>query len=90
MTECDTCGGACCRYACIPIKNPTPDQVRWCLTRGTIEGDVWRIYAPCNYLKEDGKCSIYPSRPQVCVDYLMGSEPCKSAQKAWAKEKENA
>jgi Fe-S-cluster containining protein len=37
---------------------------------------------PCKFLAEDGRCSIYPTRPNSCVGMQAGDEQCKSARAA--------
>jgi uncharacterized protein len=82
MTEseiCCKCTG-CCRYVSTTIAKPrskeTIDQYRWFLLHKNVqiyidnEGD-WNLLfiTPCTALKEDGKCGVYESRPQLCKDY---------------------
>lgn len=31
---------------------------------------------PCGMLTDDKKCSIYPTRPNVCISFEVGSEQC--------------
>lgn len=36
----------------------------------------------CKFLAEDKKCSIYPTRPNVCVGMQAGDEQCQEARAA--------
>jgi Fe-S-cluster containining protein len=36
----------------------------------------------CKFLGEDKKCSIYPTRPNVCVGMQAGDEQCQEARQA--------
>jgi len=36
---------------------------------------------PCPFLKENNLCSIYATRPNVCVAMQPGSEKCKMVRK---------
>ena len=82
---CAGCGGQCCRSFVLPIDTPETrqdfDALRWLvLHRGVqflVNGTRWEIEValPCSKLQPDGRCSIYGSRPQVCIDYEV--ETCE-------------
>ena len=45
----------------------------------------WIVAAPgmpCPFLNSDGRCRIYPSRPQVCVAFAAGSSKCQQLRQA--------
>ena len=35
---------------------------------------------PCQFLGEDHRCTIYPTRPNDCVDMQAGDEQCQMAR----------
>jgi len=35
---------------------------------------------PCRFLSPDGRCTIYPTRPNVCVGMEAGDEQCQEAR----------
>jgi Fe-S-cluster containining protein len=37
---------------------------------------------PCAFLGPDNRCSIYPTRPNVCVAMQAGDEQCQMAREA--------
>jgi Fe-S-cluster containining protein len=37
---------------------------------------------PCPMLADNGTCTIYPTRPNVCVGFLPGSAKCRQSRKA--------
>ena len=54
-----------------------PDETRAMLeTRGDVVGSVWWIDATCRYLQE-GRCSIYETRPEGCKAYAVDGEECR-------------
>lgn len=81
-SDCADCKGACCRQVVIRIGKPSPDELAWLETRGEVVGESWRIRSECKYLAEDGRCSIYEDRPQVCRDFRLDSPECKRSQEA--------
>lgn len=42
---------------------------------------------PCKMLAQDGTCTIYPTRPNVCVAFQAGSEKCQEYRLALGLEK---
>jgi len=83
MSPCDKCGGACCRYVVIQVGELTPERREWAETRGTIEGDMYRIRSKCCHLTRQGFCKIYPNRPGICKQYRVNSALCVAARAAW-------
>jgi Fe-S-cluster containining protein len=79
MKDCTECGNKCCQYIMIdwdePLDEEDFDDLRWFIThRGATihvdEGD-WCVEfkMPCEKLGDDGKCTIYEKRPQMCRQY---------------------
>lgn len=76
---CDYCTAKCCRYFALPIENPTEhadfDYIRWYLLheRASIftEDGQWYllVHTQCKHLRDDYRCGIYETRPQICRDY---------------------
>lgn len=76
---CDYCSAKCCRYFALPIETPTTrkdyDYMRWFLLhdRASIftDDDTWYllVHTTCRHLREDNRCGIYETRPQICRDY---------------------
>jgi len=91
--ECDPCG-ACCRGtliveayhldalreprildADVSGRHPTMDELSddsRCI--------VLAANRPCQFLSADGRCAIYPTRPNVCVAMQAGDEQCQEAR----------
>lgn len=36
---------------------------------------------PCGLLGADNRCTVYPTRPNVCVSFRAGSEQCQEARR---------
>lgn len=92
--ECDRCG-ACCRGtliveafhvdalreprvldADVTGRHPTIDELS--------EDDRCIVLAanhPCRFLSAEGCCTIYPTRPNVCVAMQAGGEQCQEARR---------
>lgn len=76
---CDLCTAKCCRYFALPIDEPKSmkdfDYIRWYLLhdRATVfaEGSSWYllVHTTCKHLRDDHRCGIYETRPQICRDY---------------------
>jgi Fe-S-cluster containining protein len=81
---CQACGGECCKYVNIPINMVLIEDMAWMKARGHIiqngEETIWRIPSRCQYLTDNGLCSIYDARPQTCVDYEVEGESCNRAR----------
>lgn len=86
MTEseiCLACTG-CCRYVTVPIEFPRAkaklDEYVWYLLHRNVEiyidhDNDWNVMfkTPCDKLLDNGMCSIYETRPQICRDYSAKS-----------------
>ncbi|MCA9138894.1 MAG: YkgJ family cysteine cluster protein [Planctomycetales bacterium] len=76
---CEHCTAKCCHYFALPIDQPKGrkdfDYIRWYLLhdRATIfvEDQNWYllVYTTCKHLRDDHRCGIYETRPQICRDY---------------------
>ena len=89
--ECDGCG-ACCRT--FPIFASAADARRE--PRIVAEGralaehlatDHWHyqlyplpFHVTCCFLDGDARCTIYPTRPDVCRAFPAGGEQCQTAR----------
>ncbi len=67
-------------YVTVPLDSPRSksqkDLFRWYLLHQNVEIYIdhdrqWQILfkTPCNKLLDNGMCSIYETRPQICRDY---------------------
>jgi Fe-S-cluster containining protein len=77
---CISCNAKCCRYFMLEIDAPTRksdfENIRWylCHHDTTIyveKGNKWylHILSPCRYLTNDGRCSVYETRPEICREH---------------------
>jgi len=76
---CSICGGKCCKYYTVLLEDPEDaedfDELRWFLAHGSnyiyIDDGEWHlnVEARCKFLQDDGRCSMYEYRPQVCRDF---------------------
>jgi len=76
---CDHCTAKCCHYFALPIDEPTErrdlDFMRWYLLHDRasvfVDDDVWYllVHTTCKHLRDDNRCGIYETRPQICRDY---------------------
>jgi len=76
---CDYCTAKCCRYFALPIDTPTErkdfEYIRWYLLHGrasvfTDKGDWYLlVHTTCKHLRDDYRCGIYETRPQICREY---------------------
>jgi len=74
--ECIRCG-RCCREAIIEVCEL--DLIREPRLKPHIDpfkhrSGEYMLKTPCPFLEGD-KCSIYPTRPSVCVGFEPGSQP---------------
>lgn len=91
--QCDLCG-ACCRGTLI-VEAYYLDALREPRILGANvsgreakldelddEGRCVVIAAglPCQFLADDGRCTIYPTRPNTCVGFEAGDEQCQEAR----------
>ncbi len=82
---CDHCTAKCCRYFALPIETPTEwqdfDFIRWYLLHERasvfVEEACWYllVHTKCRHLRDDNRCGIYATRPQICRDY--STENCE-------------
>lgn len=71
---CEICKGACCES--IVFKVPETDEGRWLGMHATpTTGGKHEINVKCNALC-GGKCSVWNSRPAVCVNFEVGGDAC--------------
>ena len=63
--------GKCCQKVVLPYPNiPNKDMERWLkFHKIEIKNGSIIIYNKCDKLTDDGLCSIYEDRPQLCRDY---------------------
>lgn len=76
---CDYCTAKCCHYFALSIEAPEDftdfEYIRWFLLheRATVfkEDDDWYllVHTTCRHLRDDYRCGIYETRPQICREY---------------------
>lgn len=76
---CNHCPAKCCRYFALPIEAPESmqdyDYIRWYLLHDRasvfVEDETWYllVHTTCKHLRDDNRCGIYETRPQICRDY---------------------
>lgn len=78
--ECKRCG-QCCRRLIIDevieldiVREP---RIKEHVEEFRDEPGRYLLKTPCPFLV-DNKCSIYPTRPNICVAFEMGSHDCCS------------
>jgi Fe-S-cluster containining protein len=85
MADCIKCKGACCEEFLIPLGPVQDDTSRWFYLHGDEieEGQkkFLRFECKCTKLGEDGLCTIYSDRPNVCRTFLAGGAECRAALK---------
>ena len=92
--QCDCCG-ACCRgtliveaYYLDALREPgilDADVRGRRPTMAELSADDGRCIVlaanqPCRFLAPDGRCAIYPTRPNACVGMEAGDEQCQQAR----------
>ena len=77
---CEECKGACCESMVIGLRGFSSEQQKYFEYHGELTDKGVRLLTKCKHLI-NGKCNIYPMRPQICRDYKEGSESCKEAIK---------
>jgi Fe-S-cluster containining protein len=77
--KCSGCS-MCCKYVAIEIDAPESredfENIKWYVAHKNVNvyvdsDDVWHIefLTPCEFLGENGSCTIYEKRPKICRDY---------------------
>ena len=79
--DCAVCLGACCESITLNVRMPTDDLQRFVELRSKPIGNDRNFEVPCTALI-NGRCGIYPNRPQVCRDFEPGGTHCLSTVKA--------
>ena len=91
--ECNRCG-ACCHGALIveayyldALREPRILETDVCgrqISLDELSDDdkciVLATNSPCKFLGSDHRCTIYPTRPNVCVAMEAGDEQCRGAR----------
>jgi Fe-S-cluster containining protein len=96
-----TCSGQCCRtndeYAYVYM---TPKEIQkaaahlkmtekdFCAKYITKDESLYHVKDPnhdCHFLQKDGRCAIYPVRPQQCSEWPFWKENLKSRE-VWENE----
>lgn len=81
ITNCDGCGGSCCRNQPYPPfmweagGELPPEDIREIL-RAMILYGVRDDDEPCLWLTPEGRCARYEDRPLICREMEVGSEDC--------------
>lgn len=75
MTACQLCHGSCCESVVATRDASNEAMWDWLCYHGEVNGDTVKIPTPCRMFK-DGLCTIYPTRPKMCRDFLVGSPLC--------------
>jgi Fe-S-cluster containining protein len=87
MSLCDVClsPGACCKRMTItgadlhtPISREKAEHILLAYNLPFIPAHqkasgIWQF--SCIQLQKDGRCGIYEDRPQLCKDFVAGSDP---------------
>lgn len=83
--DCGVCRGACCESITLDVQFGTDDLQRFLELRTKpvlVDGRYQRNFnVPCSALM-DGRCGIYPHRPQVCRDFAPGAPACLATVRA--------
>lgn len=76
---CDYCTAKCCHYFALPIDTPEGtrdlDFIRWFLLHDRasmfVEDESWYllVHTTCKHLRDDYRCGIYETRPEICREY---------------------
>jgi Fe-S-cluster containining protein len=83
---CDGCG-ACCRYFPVIVSNNDAlFEPQIALLGKPHLQDSTALYlnhgelSPCFFLNDRNRCKIYPTRPQVCREFVAGASQCQEAR----------
>ena len=89
--ECDGCG-ACCRTFPIFASIADADREPRIAEEGHslpphLASDRWRyqlfpllFHETCCFLDAGSRCTIYPTRPEVCREFAAGGDQCQAAR----------
>jgi hypothetical protein len=87
--ECDGCG-ACCRTKLVDVfdvdvlREPRVGQRMQAFREPGLDGEIGYLNCltdgACAFLNCENRCSIYPTRPGVCVVFPAGSDECQEAR----------
>jgi len=93
MSECDCClhCGACCRGLLIEayrldvlreprLLNAPPNNDSLTLEDLKDDDKCIILALPCTFLGPDNLCSIYPTRPNICVGFEADGEHCRQVR----------
>lgn len=72
---CEICRGACCETIVLDVSQRNPDFYLWLKYHGEALERGIRLECACKMLK-DGKCSVYETRPKICMVYQVGCSAC--------------
>ena len=77
---CEQCKGACCKCKLFSTDWLQKSGAKSVHYKGEEDNKVvngyTQIHKTCPHLSQDGTCDIYETRPQVCKNFLVGSENC--------------
>jgi Fe-S-cluster containining protein len=91
--ECDGCGACCGYYMIFASRRDAEREPRieaecqrlapWLETdRWTFRLNPLPFHESCCFLDTDRRCTVYPTRPDVCREFAAGDEPCQRARAA--------
>jgi len=88
--RCDGCG-ACCRSKLVDVyevdilREPRIAQQMMALREAGFDGEVGYLNCigngGCAFLNDENCCSIYPTRPSICVLYEPGDDDCQQCRR---------
>ncbi|MEZ6120147.1 MAG: YkgJ family cysteine cluster protein [Pirellulaceae bacterium] len=87
--ECDGCG-ECCRQKLVDVfeedilRNSRIAEHMSALKEPGLDGEIGYLNCSsngkCHFLDQNNRCSIYLTRPMVCVGFRAGSEACQEVR----------
>ena len=80
--KCEECRGACCETIIIPLSKDEEDTNRWAILHGKRIGARVALNCQCSALTDQGRCSIYSDRPDMCRTYPAGGALCLETVRA--------
>lgn len=96
--KCQKCGH-CCRNLIVEIEKldviREPRLLEGVLNSEPLDfngepRDIYGLKIPCPFLMKNNQCSIYPTRPNVCVGFNFGSSQCKYDRRESVSSKQEA